>query len=357
VKTGTADLPLHGGRAPPWLFRRMATLSGLIGRFIVEEYGRDELLRRLADPCWFQALSCVIGFDWHSSGTTTVTTAALKEGLNPEETGIAVLGGKGRHSRRTPREIEELGNLFNLPGWKVRELQHASRMAAKVDSALIQDGYDLYHHAFILTEDGKWAVIQQGMNPENKYARRYHWLGGVECYVVEPHTGIAGVSGSTALDMTARESEGCRRASVDLVRDDPRRLERMFVSGRTRPLEHWFGETYMLMPWNVDWERLRMIYEFQPSNYEELVALRGVGPATVRALAYIAEVIYGERPAWRDPVKFSFALGGKDGVPRPVDRRAYDEAISFLKMTLETVDVDENVRRRALQRLRRLVPP
>jgi len=219
MRTGYANLPLHGGHAPPWLFKRMVPLAKAVTEIVVNEYSQDEFLRRLSDPYWFQAFSCVLGYDWHSSGTTTVTCGALKEALNNENIGIVVAGGKGKTSRKTPVEIEKFGEGFSLQTKKIESLVYSSRMAAKVDSAAVQDGYQLYHHVFVFTENGNWAVIQQGMNPENKYARRYHWLSeNVRSFVEEPESAICcDRTEKEVLNMVAWESRDTQNISLDVL--------------------------------------------------------------------------------------------------------------------------------------------
>jgi hypothetical protein len=369
-KAGLAELPLHGGRAPAWLVKRMIKLADCIVSIIVEEYGREVFLRRLADPYWFQAFGCVLGYDWHSSGVTTVLTGVLKSAVKPSELGLAVCGGKGRASRRAPTEICSAGEALGLSTARIEELKYASRMSAKIDNSALQDGYQLYHHAFFLTEDGRWAVIQQGMNAASRTARRYHWLSdNVTEFVVEPHAAIVSDQRSPiALDMTARKSEGCRRASVDIVKDNPGKVARMLRSvlrNKQRTLEEWIpaaqGDSlalkvpkFLSMPARINWEAIRRAYEFQPRNYEELLSIRGIGPATVRGLVLVSEIIYGEEPSWRDPVKYSFAYGGKDGVPFPVDRRAMDESIRMLEDAIRNARLGDKERLRSLQRLRGL---
>ena len=356
-RTGEAVLPLHVGRAPRWPFVRMKRLAGLISEAIVREYGRLELLRRLSDPVWFQAFGCALGYDWHSSGVTTVVTAALREALEERELGVLVLGGKGKASMRVPEEVRRVAERLDLPDSTVQSLKRASRMSAKVDNAVLQDGYQIYHHALVVSEEGSWAVIQQGMNPERRLARRYHWLGErVSSFVVEPHSGIAGERREPAvLDMTARESEGARRASVDLVMEGPERLSRMLREAAVGPLSRYLGEErgipVLVMPRRVDWSALRRAYEMSVSTYEELVEVRGVGPATIRALALLAELIEGAEPSRRDPIRYSFAFGGKDGVPFPVDVRRMDSAIEFLTELVRGSDLPEGERRKVLDRL------
>ncbi|RLE49440.1 MAG: DUF763 domain-containing protein [Candidatus Methanomethylicota archaeon] len=362
-KTGIAELPLHTGWVPRWLFNRMEKLAYAIVAIIIEEHGAKELLRRLADPFWFQAFGNVLGFDWHSSGLTTVVTSALKEALGRGDLGVLVCGGKGKASKRTPIELEVAADKLSLSEDKLLELKYASRMSAKVDNVAIQAGYPLYHHVIVVTEEGDWAVIQQGMNARDKTARRYHWLSEkVQSFVNEPHTAIVGdVVKDVVLDMTARESEGARKVSVDLVKEKPDKIQKIIKA--LKSIKHQTlltGEkpsiSYLSMPMDINWDALKRAYEFQPRNYEELLGIRGIGASTVRGLALISEIVYGEKPSWRDPVKYSFAFGGKDGVPYPVDRVAMDEAIRFLMATLESAKIEEKERLEALKRLRVFVP-
>jgi len=379
MKTGTVNLPLHGGRAPRWLFQRMVGLSREIAKIIIYEYGTEEFLHRIADPYWFQAFSCVLGFDWHSSGTTTTTCGALKVAIDPEEMGIAVAGGKGKTSRKTPDEIKAISesDAFSLSGGTVDELVYSSRMSAKVDNTCVQDGYQLYHHCFIFTEKGDWAVVQQGMNTEDRYARRYHWLSSdVERFVCEPHLGICcdrvGAEGEV-LDMTAGVSEETRKTSLDLVKDDPDHLMRYFRSDRSQTTLFDFDGASrapslatppvpsLTMPAHhpvldcdlgkQGWKVLRNAYELQPESYEELLSLAGMGPQKVRALALVSDLIFGTEPSWQDPATYSFAHGGKDGYPYPVDRGTYDQTIAVLRDAVEGAEIGREERYRAIRRL------
>jgi hypothetical protein len=358
---GTALLPLHRGRAPRWLFGRMVKLARCIAEIIVDEYGVGGFLDRLSDPWFFQSLSCVLGYDWHSSGTTTVTCGALKEAMDPGELGIAVAGGKGKTSLKTPQHIEKLGGKFGLGSEQIERLKYASRMSAKVDNSLVQDGYSIYHHSFFFDEGGRWMVVQQGISEERGNARRYHWPPGCGAFVEEPQNAILCDSRlPRILDMTSRFSEDNRRASLDLAREDPRRVRRMLrepAPADQRTLDGWTEGRCLVMPGAINWGAMREVYEFQPGNYEELVSLRGVGPATVRGLSLVAELVYGEEASWRDPVRFSFAFGGKDGVPFPVDREAIDEAVVVLRAGIDSAPVRKEERLRAVRRLRRCVPP
>ncbi len=365
-KTGVARLPLHYGKAPRWLVVRMVKLAQEIVTCIVDENGPDEFLRRISDPFWFQALGCTLGYDWHSSGVTTVVTGVLKSAIDPTEQGLAVCGGKGKNSLKVPLEISLLGESLGFSSDRIDSLRYASRMSAKVDNTAIQDGYPLYHHALFVAEDGKWAVVQQGMNIKDRTARRYHWLKEGLCkdsFVVEPHEAIVGeAQREVALDLTAGASEECRKTSVDLSKEKPRKVKRLLESVRPvwqKSLLEWVpgstGEDYTIdvlsMPRKVNWSALGDAYEFQPKNYEEFLGIRGVGPSTVRALALISELIYGKKPSWKDPVKYSFCVGGKDGVPYPVDKTTYDEAINVLMNAIKQAKVGNKERIKAIRRL------
>jgi hypothetical protein len=367
VRTGVANLPLHGGKAPRWLFKRMVKLSKGITDVIIHEYGRDEFLRRISDPFWFQSLSCVLGYDWHSSGTTTVTCGALKEAINPEEHGFAITGGKGKASRKTIEQIEQIGETFSFTDLKIKKLQYSSRMSAKVDNTAIQDGHNLYHHVFLFTEQGTWAVIQQGMNSNTSYARRYHWLSGFDSFIFDPHNSIIGKkTEDNVLNMASKKSSTCQKTCVDLVCDNPRHLINEWASltrvGSQTSLDEWNCSNIhdkkiicLDMPRSINWNKMRAIYDFQPKNYEELLSLKGVGPKTVRALALISDLIYGDKPSWRDPVKYSFTVGGKDGVPYPVDREAMDESTELIKQGILQAKIGNNEKLYAIKRLHNFV--
>jgi hypothetical protein len=363
-RTGVAELPLHPGKCPPWLFVRMKRLGGAITEVIVHEYGRQEFIRRMSDPFFFQALSCVLGYDWHSSGTTTVTMGALKEAVNPNDFGVAICGGKGKVSKKAPNEIQKIGDDFSLNTKKIERLKYASKMSAKVDNACVQDGYQLYHHCFVLSEDGDWAVVQQGMH--DRLARRYHWLSeGVHSFVEEPHSGIMGERREeVVLDMTAHESEDAREASVDLVRDNPRRLMGYVREAEQKSLDEYFERSPQVMKLVMPTghaiadltERtiaaLGRAYEIRPENYEELVAIRGIGPKAVRALALVSDLIYGKSPSWKDPARYSFAHGGKDGIPFPVDRPTYKKTTEILEGAIQDAKIGQREKIDAVKRLR-----
>jgi len=365
-RSGVADLKLHPGRAPHWLVKRMMPMASALCEFIVDEHGTTELLKRLADPVYFQALSNVLGFDWDSSGSTTVTCGVLTSVLTLETHGVVGLGGKGTASMKTPEQLRALED-YGLDGGRLAEI---SRLVAKVDNAAIQDGYQLYQHVFFVDTDENWTVVQQGMNGESGDARRYHWCSDqVTSFVEEPHSGIvSGEIAKSALDMTASESGDCRNVSVDIVKDGPVRVRRMFEN--LKPYGHttlvpWIEDdghvkqlpTYKVIPRRMDWEAVRRAYEIQPSGYQELLGIRGIGPATVRGLALISEMIYGAPPSWSDPVRMTFAFGGKDGVPFPVPRKNYDEAIAFMEQALQEAKLGRRDKIVALRRLRKFAPP
>jgi hypothetical protein len=325
---------------------------------IVSEYDAQEVLKRLSDPFWFQAFGCVLGFDWHSSGLTTTACGALKEALRDlgGELGLFVAGGKGKTSRQTPREIEELGDRFALSG-DAGKLVYASRMAAKVDSAAVQDGYQIYHHTFVFTREGSWAVVQQGMNEAARYARRYHWLSdGLSDFVREPHFAIISDPnpGSPILNMVAQEGEGCRNTSSALAREKPQSLVRELEKMRLLELP----SRHAILAQDLHPNTLERVflktYESQPADFETLLGLPGVGAKSIRALALIADLVHGDRISFRDPARFAFAHGGKDGHPYPVDRKNYDHSIQFLREALEKAKVGERERLEGLRRLARL---
>lgn len=334
----TIDLPLHPGQCPRWLFERMVGLARGISKVIVLEYGSGELIRRLSMPLWFQSFSCVLGFDWHSSGTTTTTTAALKIALEDVD-GVAGAGGKGKTGLKTPREIKEKGGGMGLSYAKTEELVKASRLTAKVDSSCIQDGYSIYHHAFFFDEKGNFAVIQQGMKGE--WARRYHWNTSDD--FLEGNESIMGIYEREVLNMTGKKAREARNASMDALKEGeylrmPKRHEILAVDFSKKEVE--FFNT---------------LREFNPKNYEELLLFRGMGGKKIRALALVANLIYGAELDWKDPVKYSFAHGGKDGIPYPVDKPNYDESIEFLREAVEKAEIGEREKLGAIRRLKEFI--
>lgn len=369
-RTGFAHLPLHPGRAPAWLFGRMTRLAREITAHVVADRGPDEMLRRLADPFWFQAFGCVLGFDWHSSGVTTTVTGALKEGIKgmEHELGFYAQGGKGLTSRKTPGEILKRCDELSLDAGP---LVYASRMAAKVDSAAVQDGYQLYHHTFFFTRRGHWSVVQQGMSDETGTARRYHWLSeSLHSFVNEPHEAICSDTRVRTLNLVAAEHDSLRRASVELAAGPPDRVIDVvrkwgrdswrlpFESDVTPdPLSLDMPARHALMLQDVDPRHLHTVllstYDRAPENFETLLGLQGVGARTLRALALVSEVIWGTPASTRDPARFAFAHGGKDGTPFPVDRETYDQTIDVLHHAMAKAHVDRSEKVDALNRLSR----
>ncbi len=363
---GVADLKLHPGKAPYWLVKRMIPMARTLCEFIVDEFGSVELLQRLADPVWFQALSNVLGYDWDSSGSTTVTCGVLKTALDFEHHGMIGVGGKGLASRKVPNQLRALED-YGLDGTGLVEI---SRSVAKVDNAGIQDGYNLYQHMFFVDSEENWTVVQQGMDYDSNDARRYHWSSFVtDSFIDEPHTGlISGQIRDAALDMTSKVSSDCREVSVDIVKEDPARIRRYFEDVKSygqSTLIPWIeGDesqrelpSYKVMPTRMDWDAVRRAYETQPSDYEDLLFMQGVGPATVRGLSLISEMIFGTPASWADPVRMCFAFGGKDGVPFPVPRKTYDKAIEFMEQALSDSKVGRQDKVLGLKRLRKFAPP
>src|SRR5690242_11197178 len=347
-RTGFANLPLHPGRAPAWLFTRMTRLAREIATYVVFDRGPEELLRRLSDPFWFQALGCVLGFDWHSSGVTTTVTGALKEGIRglEHELGFFAGGGKGAVSKRTPSEIVGYCDKLSIDP---SPLVYASRMSAKVDSAAVQDGFQLYHHAFFFTPRGGWCVVQQGMNDETGMARRYHWLAeSVQSYVNEPHAAVCAEAIVPTLNLVASESADARSASTELARERPH----IALSAlKDLPLLS-MPRRHAVLISDVSAQHLERIllktYDRAPENFETLLGMEGVGARTLRALALASEVIYGTPASTRDPARFSFAHGGKDGTPFPVDRATYDRTIDTLHHAMAHAKVDRSEKLDAL---------
>ena len=366
-RAGSADLPLHGGRVPRWLADRMTRLGAVVCEAIVHHYGRDELLRRLAHPFWFQSFGAVMGMDWHSSGITTSVIGALKRGLAPlqRELGIHVCGGRGRHSRQTPHELVAVGERVGFDG---AALARASRLVAKVDSAAVQDGFQLYLHGFIVTDDGRWVVVQQGMNEDSRQARRYHWLSeGLTSFVEEPHAAIEGPGQGEIVNLTDRRAERSRRSQLDVLAalgpDGVARTLAQQVAPEPTPLPAFQPMLpHLVMPAHHDVRSgdvlLRRLHgslaaaaDRGPKDFAELLLVPGVGARTVEALAAVAEVVHGAPYRFMDPARFSFAHGGKDGHPFPVPLAVYDRTITVLKSAVRNAKLGREEELAALQRL------
>ncbi len=375
----------------------MIRLSYAISKVIIDEYGQREFLNRLSDPLWFQAFGCVLGFDWHSSGVTTVVTGVLKQSIKENVHSISIAGGKGKRSLDTKNEIPILAEKnYNLSSSKIDELLYASKIAAKIDNAALQDGYSLYHHVIFFDEYGNWAIVQQGMNSSNKMARRYHWISdNLKSFVTEPHVGIISENRNpNTLNMTSIDSNENQKICVDLVNSDINNLQssvykvleitKKNASNKINTLDNWIvrqidntnipasstmesqGEyksnngvnvksnslrEHYEMPRRLDWNIFRKAYDIQPKNYEQLISIPGIGPSSVRALSLIGEIIFGTSASWQNPVKYNFAHGGKDGVPYPVARKTYDKSISYLYSAIEGAEIQRDERIDTLKKL------
>ena len=364
-RSGSADLPLHGGAVPKWLADRMTRLGAVMSQAIIHHYGRDEYLRRMSNPFWFQSFGAVMGMDWHSSGITTSVIGALKRGLAPlaGELGVHVCGGRGRHSRQTPDELVAIGERVGFDG---AALASASRLVAKVDSAAVQDGFDLYLHGFIVTDDGRWVVVQQGMNGERKQARRYHWLSeGLKSFVDEPHSAIDGPDQGVVVNLTDTRAGASRREQIDMLNTlGPDRIAREYSRLRTsldgEPAQPTLPNLIMpthhdVRPNDVIARRLHghlaAAAERGPADFAELLAVPGVGARTVLALAMVAEVLHGAPYRFSDPARFSLAHGGKDRHPFPVPLRVYDQTIGVLKSAVQKAKLGNEEELAALKRL------
>jgi hypothetical protein len=354
MRTGIANLPLHYGKAPHWLFERMIKLAREITIYIVSEFGSDQFIARLAHPVWFQSLGCVLGFDWHSSGITTTTCGALKEAVRGLENdlGLFICGGKGAVSRKTPIEISGYTHHFNYLNNKTQSLIHASKISAKVDNTALQDGFQLYHHTFFFTRKANWTVIQQGMNTQTHYARRYHWYSGtVSNFVEEPHSAICCDQKTQPLNLVAKQSRSTRVITTALAKEKPIKLLknwRALVLLDLPPRHQIFADD--LNPQYLS-KVLLQTYQKQPENFESLLSTNGLGPKSLRALTLLAEVLAGARPSYEDPVRYAFAHGGKDGIPYPVDRQIYDQSIEILHQAIRYAKISPFEKNRAYQRL------
>lgn len=394
MRTGIATFTLDHGQCPPWLFQRMVKLGREMTRVLISEYGPDEFIKRIADPVWFQSLGTVLAFDWNASGLTTILTAALKEAIREEEKdlGIFICGGKGKTSRKTPDEITAWSERINFGKKQAEDLVYSSKMAAKVDSSLIQDGYQLYHHAFFFTKNGSWTVVQQGMNQVKGTARRYHWhqdtdlagqnaqdLRGRFSFVEEPHKAIsAQLLHKNVLNMVSKNSNKTRDVStelaqnsyqnvirdIEILRRHSSSLSKMIALRRGKDqltlLELTHTEFHYHPVVEEDFTKsrylekiLRKITDQKPENYQAFLAIPGVGPKTVRALALVSEIIYGATPSYEDPARYSFAHGGKDATPYPVDRQTYDKTIAILAEAVRKTRLNPIEKDRVLFKLRR----
>jgi len=372
-------MPLDYGKCPAWLFERMQRLMQAISIALVEEFGSEEFLRRFSDPTWFQSLSCVIGMDWNSSGTTTISLSALKEGLRgiEKDLGIFVCGGKGKTSRKTPSQIIDWADKLSFSQEQADNLVYSSKISAKVDNTAIQDGFQLYHHTFIFTKSGNWTVIQQGMSASGgekfSQARRYHWLSdtlrraqGKIDFVEEPHTGISSDLKVRPLNLIAKESKKNKEISTELVRDGYNALTRnlQFLkekqtgqSSLLKSLEMPDDSVLPKLTGDLNFAKskylekiLYQVHEQAPKNFEQLLMTKGVGPMTIRALSLVSELIYGAKPSYEDPARYSFTFGGKDGIPFPVNRPVYDKTLDIIEKGIKKSQISRREKEKALRR-------
>lgn len=350
-RSGAADLPLHYGYVPKWLAERMAKLGLAVTEAILTDYGKEEVLRRLSDPFWFQSFGAVMGMDWHSSGITTSVMGALKRAINPhsKQLGVYICGGKGKFSKETPAELLRLADSTGLNG---TELVRCSKLSAKVDNTAVQDGFQLYTHNFIVSDTGQWTVIQQGMDPHNKTARRYHWHSDtVRSFVDEPHTGICGINQGAILNLTATEASTTRNGILQITDEDPLHLIKDFQR-LIMPAHHEVheGDVNLKRLGSVLW----LAHEQRPENFEELLLLQGVGPRTLQSLTLVSEVIHGTPSRFKDPARFSFAHGGKDGHPFPVPTKVYDETIAVLQTAVHKAKLGNSDKAEAIKKLQEI---
>ncbi len=350
-RSGTADLPLHAGRVPAWLAERMTQLGTAIAECVVQSYGTHEFLTRISDPFWFQALGCVMGMDWHSSGITTSVMGALKRGLNPRfaELGITICGGRGKHSQRTPAELLDFAGRTGLDG---NDLAGTSRLTARIDNNAIADGFQLYLHSFIIDKTGEWAVVQQGMNEESRLARRYHWhSSAVRDFVSEPHTAIVGKPQGTILNLVDHRARNAQRALLTIAHE-PIQTSLKQIRRLIMPSHHDVREA------DVDLKRLGAVlavaHEQELRDFASLLLVEGLGPRTLQSLALVAEVVHGAPSRFADPARFSFAHGGKDGHPFPVPLKTYDESLGVLRRALGAAKLGHTERLEGFRRLDRL---
>ncbi|OEK04558.1 DUF763 domain-containing protein [Roseivirga misakiensis] len=351
-RSGHADLPLHYGTVPPWLANRMTKLGRAITESIIIEYGRAAFIKRMSDPLWFQSLGAVMGMDWHSSGITTSVIGALKKAINPisKELGLYVCGGRGKYSRATPQELLKIASQTGLDG---NELVRSSRLSAKVDNTAIQDGFSIYLHSFFLTREGEWSVVQQGMNGDTGYARRYHWHSeAFSDFLNEPHSAVIGYNQGEILNLTAPQAQATKTSILNLTREKPELIQKV-------------AQRYVMMPSHhdvkakdIDLKRLgatlALAHDTDISQFDELLLLKGVGPRTLQSLTLVSEVIHGTPSRFTDPARFSFAHGGKDGNPFPVPLKVYDETLSILKVSLEKAKIGHSDRVKAIKNLSKI---
>jgi hypothetical protein len=350
INSGTMGLPLHFGKVPRWLTDRMGDMGSAVVESVVQNYGKSEVLTRMSDPNWFQALGAVMGMQWNSSGVTATVLGSLKPRINPRanDLGLYILGGKGKYGWSVPNQVKRLADKHSLDG---DGLAKSSQLTRRVDNNAVQDGYNLYQQYFILSDEGEWTSITQGMNKHNRRARRYHWHSPtVRSFVDAPHTGIVGEKGAPVLNLTDKKADMLRTNIVGLTKEKPAEVLDTY-RGITMPNRHDVREE------DVNMTRLgsvlNMAYNRDINNFEDLVMMKGVGPRTLKSLAMVSEVVHGDASRFEDPARFSFAIGGKDGRPHPIDTKAMDETIDMLQNSVEKAKMGDKEKSRAIKRLHR----
>lgn len=335
-RRGTAVLPLHYGHPPEKLYKRMVRLSGVLSELIVDKFGSYALVQKLSDPFWFHSFSLAIGFDWNSSGTTTATLSALKEYMSQASSSVKILGGKGKKISAVRKESEELVEERFISSSNMDNILKGSKVVARVDENLLLDTYDLYLHFIVVDSGSRWSIIQQGMNSSTRLARRYHWIDSTfSSYLNDGRAGI-GASGrqKSVVDLSTNKSNDNRNSMMDIVRDNPERYRTLERGIKQRSLFPEEGQNVLDLNHRVNWQKLRDIYEYEPDSFQDLMMLHGVGKSTIRALSYLGEIVFGDKPSFEDPLKYSFALGGKDGIPKPVNYSDYDACLDFYEDVL-----------------------
>lgn len=365
-KVGIATLPLHSSKAPGWLLKRMVILGKPIFRILYDMEGSDGILRRLSDTYWFQGLACILGFDWHSSGCTTVLGGVLKHIISAEEHGLIIAGGKGKASLKVKEHLKSKAKKLDYSDENIEELSDISRLVAKVDNAAIQDGFSLYHHLMLVSEKN-WGIIQQGLDTNIRKARRYHWISeGLESYLDDPHSDInTEIYKDRVLNMASRESSECRKNSIDLISEGSKAIRRYLVKLRDKnqtSLKDFMVTNNkiklqkvqhldMPIPFTLKWESVEMARKLAIHDYTDLLKIQGFGPGMVKALALISELVWGEPPSWKDPAKYSFAVGGKDGIPYPVNLKRMEQCAEILEEAIDLSHLKQNEKLNALKRL------
>ncbi|MFX1257356.1 MAG: DUF763 domain-containing protein [Promethearchaeota archaeon] len=365
-KVGIATLPLHGGKAPAWLFKRMVTLAKPIFKILYDMEGSNGILKRLSDTYWFQGLSCILGYDWHSSGTTTVLGGVLKEILNPIDHGLIVAGGKGKASLKVKDDLNNKAKSLDFSEDDIEQLSETSRLVAKIDNAAIQDGFSLYHHLMIISENN-WAIVQQGLDEKIRKARRYHWLSkGIENFLDDPHTGISTeIVKNNVLNMATKKSKECRKISLEIIKEDSCRIKRYLnklKDTNQKCLDDFLRPEKIIklkniphldlpVPFTLKWERLKLANKLAINDYTELLKIQGIGPGMIRALALISEFIWGIPPCWEDPAKYAYAVGGKDGIPFMVNLKRMERCAEILEYALNQARLNNKEKLNAIKRL------